>query len=357
MRIYSEEILEFNQSCFLLLKDIIKKECLLTFKTKRFSVNGYNYPLLIESYQDEREKKVQTLAFFDANHLSISLNYSLCSQLDQQTLSNLLRHEFAHYLTYIFHSQEVLPHGKEFRATCQKFNWGKNVFSAKEEMEVFSKKNLNRKYKKLMRLSESSNAHEAQLALSKASALLLDNPTLQESHYDQEKFVVQTLLEFKRKNHLIDSIYQIMKQMHFGVCYHYGQKIHSLESYGIKEIVINSKEVFHYLDKTMNSLWLSEKNSLKQSRHSTRTLKNSFFTGFAQGVVYKLKQEEKSYVQEKRFALTLLEKQMNLASQLIYPHLRTSHKARGTNSALAHNLGFKKGQSFNTKFEKHKYLN
>ncbi len=96
----------------------------------------------------------------------------------RQQLHDVIRHELAHYLTFINHGAQAPSHGAEFRALCAQMGWGEEVYKATtcldggrnapdiEESGVF------RKVQKLMALATSSNKNEAELAMIKSQQLL-----------------------------------------------------------------------------------------------------------------------------------------------------------------------------------------
>ncbi len=352
MKVFSREILKFNQKAKRDLRTIILNETEIDIRRSRFLINGYFYPLTIESFEDNQEKKVQTLGFFDSNTLTINLNFSILKTLNSETYLNLLKHEFAHYLTYINHGKEVAAHGSEFQNICKHLNWGTEVSSASIELKEIDQSNEKKKdkYKKLMNLAKSSNIYEATLALEKAALLKIEE--YQESNDDDKSYFLDQLIQFKRRNHKIEAIYQIMKEMNFGLVFKYGQDHHLLESFGSKEQVNQSKEIFEFLNSSLDQIYKIEK--IEKSLKGLRD-KNSFFKGFCKGVISNLRQKESQLTKEHRNSLISLQLEVFNAQELIYGKLSTTYGQSNSNHR-AESLGFQSGRNFDTNFKKHTYL-
>ena len=58
------------------------------------------------------------LGYFDSNFYELGFHECLM-QSSREQLSNVIRHELAHYMTFINYGEAVQPHGAEFRAFCQ----------------------------------------------------------------------------------------------------------------------------------------------------------------------------------------------------------------------------------------------
>ncbi len=351
MRHFSNKIIIFNKQAHKSLIEILKTEIGLEVKTKRFKYKNYLYPICVESFIDDQELKSKTLGRFNSNTYTIELNYTYCTGLSDQVLLDLLRHELAHYLTYLEYGNQVLPHGHEFNKICKKYNWGKNVSAATIEIIEDVKQSSNKvesRYKKLIALSKSDNIHEASLALEKANQLILENEFLD----TEQIYYVHCLCEFKRKNSKIDSIYHIMQSMNFGVIFHYGNELHALESFGTKELVMQSQEIFNFLESSLDEIWKKQK---RESNLKGLVAKNSFFAGFSKGVLSNLQSKKKGYCDEQKNALIKLELLVKDATKLIYGNVR-SVGTSGKSNTKAESIGFSKGKSFNTNFKKHSYI-
>ncbi len=353
MRHFSKNILQFNTQAIIDLKEIIRNETELDVKTKRFKYNKYLYPISVESFIDTQNLSSKTLGRFNSNTYTIELNYTYCSQISKEDYLNLLRHEFAHYLTYLKYGNSIKPHGVEFHQTCTKYNWDKEVSNATIELKKIDSKKQDKAqqiYKKLIALSKSDNIHEATLALEKANELILKHDFLN-TETEQEYFV-KSLCKFKRKNSKIDSIYHIMQEMNFGLIFHYGNEFHNLETFGTRQLIKQSIEVFNFLNCSLDEIWKSKK---KETKLKGLVAKNSFFYGFSKGVLSNLQDKKKRYSDEQKSALIKLELLIRDATQIIYGNTSKIGTSAKSNSK-AESIGFNSGKSFNTNFKKHSYL-
>ncbi len=347
MQVYSQDILRFNASCESLLKDILTYEMGIKVNRTRFFYRGYYFPLKVLSYQDERKSKKTLLAYYDSRTYKIMVNYNYAQKLSRGVLIDLLKHELAHYFVFILHGPNVDPHGKEFHEFCDAYGWGDQISSASiEEAEIDERREADeRRYRKLMALAKSDNENEAMLALEKAQALMLEAPQEQ-----TEQYFLIILDQLKRKNSKLQAIYDILETMNFAVVFHYTNDGLQFETYGNWEQIQQCKDVFNYLNNTLDGLWKSQTNL------SGISSKNSFFQGFSHGVCHQLKSKQKQYTPAAKKALQLYKQELQKAESMVYPNLSRTYSRSNVNHE-AYNQGFQRGEQFNTQFEKHRYLN
>ncbi len=347
MQVYSQEILRFNASCESLIKDILQFEMGIQVGRNRFLYQGYKFPIKVLSYQDERKNQKTLLAYFDHRTYKILINYNYAKRLSRGVLVDLLKHELAHYFVYIIHGSSVEAHGKEFQSFCKSYGWGDQISSATiEEAEIDIKREAaERRYKKLMALSNSDNENEAMLALEKAQALMLKDSVKDET----ESYFLQILDAVKRKNSKLQAIYEILETMNFAVVFHYTNAGLQFETYGNWEQIQQCTDVFQYLNNTLDNIW-KEQTNLKGI-----SSKNSFFQGFSHGVCHQLKEKQKKYSAETKKALQLYKQELQKAESMVYPKLSRTYSRNHVNHT-AYNQGFQNGEKFNTQFEKHRYL-
>src|SRR6476620_1342016 len=164
MFIYDETSLAFIQKSEIVLKEILEK-CGITVGKSRFLFENYWFPINVVVFEGKE------LGHFNAPYLQIGLNRKLVYLAKDSVLRDILKHELAHYLTYILF-KEVRPHGPEFRSVCERFGFPSEVADAtmnldesnlSKEGDIVSER-IVEKVKKLLMLAQSSNAHEAELA-------------------------------------------------------------------------------------------------------------------------------------------------------------------------------------------------
>jgi predicted SprT family Zn-dependent metalloprotease len=173
MFIYDSTSIAFIQKSERFLKEILQ-ETGITVNKSRFLYKGYFYPLHVVVFEGSE------WGHFNAPYLQIALNRKLIYLAKDSVVRDILKHELAHYFTYIIY-KDVKPHGAEFREVCRQFGFPEEVAEATMNLEVsnlskvgdLESERVIEKVKKLFMLAQSSNAHEAELATLKANELLL----------------------------------------------------------------------------------------------------------------------------------------------------------------------------------------
>ena len=78
-----------------------------------------SYPIQIVIFNDRN-----MLGYFDPTFYELGFHERLMYSRKEQ-LHEVIKHELAHYITFITHGEGVQAHGPEFRAFCQSMGWGK----------------------------------------------------------------------------------------------------------------------------------------------------------------------------------------------------------------------------------------
>ena len=154
-----------------MVKDVLTKEAHLQVRGDRFYniERSASYPIKVVIYNSSN-----TLGYFDSNFLELGFHERLM-HTSKTVVCNIVRHELAHYLTFMIYGDTKTPHSKEFQLICSRFGWGKEISEAAiaiENVTDLSESPIHRKVQKLMALSSSSNKHEAELAIIKSRELL-----------------------------------------------------------------------------------------------------------------------------------------------------------------------------------------
>ncbi len=322
MLVYSHKIIAFVTEIKKLVKRILTQEIGLNVHGDRFynDKRRASYPLKIVIYNETR-----TLGYFDSNFLELGFHESLMHASKTQ-LNNIIRHELAHYLTYIYYGEGIKPHGAEYKAICQKFGWGKEISEATATLEEaeLGESSILRKVQKLMALSTSSNKHEAELAMLKSRELLLKHNigahTIEES--SEEKMYLKRILKQKRITAKLEAIGRILETFFVSVVYHKGKEHLYLDVLGERANVEIAEYVANVLDVQLEELW-------NQTSLSGITAKNSFFLGLAKGYCLKTNALKKEYSSATSKALLVIEKQLTLAKEMAYSRLTQSKSTRG----------------------------
>ncbi len=346
MLIFDQTSLAFIQKCESMLKDIVRS-CGLTVRRRRFEFAGYFYPLNVVVFDGGPE-----LGHFNSSYMQIALNRRLIYLAKDVVVKDILRHEFAHYLTFLLHGP-VAAHGPEFHSVCVQFGFDAQVAAAtvdlqrenQERQGDFESERVLAKVKKLLQLAQSGNPHEAELATLKANEILLrhnlDHLRQNEDFSASPPLYVDRVLQRSRKDAKMSAIYEILRHFIVRPVFSMGHKTCCLEITGTLTNVKLARYVAEFLDRELQSLWIAARaeHGLKGTR-----AKNSFFMGVAQGFDQKMQASKRAYSPEDRRSLMNVERQLDLDIRKVYGRLiRTSSSHR--TDAHANSLGVEKGKT------------
>lgn len=347
MPIYSKNISLFIQEAEKATKMILQDEAGLMVRGGRFNNfnNTASYPISIVVYNDRKE-----LGYFDPNFYEIGLHECLM-QVKKEQLHNILRHELAHYLTYIIHPFAA-SHGPEFLSVCKSLGWGDNVYRARTTLQIdLNTSNredspLFRKIHKLLALTSSSNTHEAELAMLKAQELLLkhniDPEQISSLRDSTEKIIIRRILQSKKRSAKLTAIAIILKTFFVNIIYRSSQEYTYLEISGSATNVDIADYVANFLEHELEKLW----NLVQKAHPQLKGLiaKNSFFSGVATGYCNKVEALKKELSKELSSALVLVENNLEKMKELLYPRLSTT-KSQRKNCQDSSNLGQQMGEN------------
>jgi uncharacterized protein DUF2786/SprT-like family protein len=345
MFVYSSKIIQFITEIKQVAKLILTKEVGLRVERERFyDRSGTSYPLLFIIYNHAKK-----LGYFDPNFYELGFHECLMHASKLQ-LHNIIRHELAHYMTFIKHGASLQPHGAEFRAFCDRMNWGEEVFRATiclegaDEDQISSTSEILRKIQKVMALQSSSNPHEAELAMLKSQELLLKhNIDVNAIATDEEKMVLKRIFAQKKIDAKVTAISKILETFFVSCVFKRGASLTTLEILGTSENVEIAEYVAGVLDTEMDRLW---NKAQRTASLQGQIAKNSFFHGLAKGYCNKIEKLKKGYGSATHSALMVIEKKLITAKEMVYPRLRTT-KSRRMHSADAASLGQQMGKNLN----------
>lgn len=343
MIIYSKKIIRFVNEIKSVIKEVVAKEIRLKVYGDRFydRLERVSYPIKAVIYNNRT-----MLGYFDSDFYELGFHECLMHTSRAQ-LHNVIRHELAHYMTFINYGSAVQPHASEFRAFCQNMGWGEEVyraaiclenadgFSANEESSVF------RKVQKLMALAGSSNQHEAEQAMIKSQQLLLQHNI--ESKYmgeaDEEKVFLKRIMKQKKIDGKMRSIAIILETFFVNIVFSRAGEFTYLEVLGNAVNIEIVEHVALVLQRELDKLWHQAK---RQANLKGMIAKNSFFLGLAKGYCNKIQSLKREYNPEVSNALMVIEKKLIDAKAMVYQRL-TSAKRSGSycpdSSALGEIMG------------------
>lgn len=339
MLIYDQTTLAFSRKTELMMKEILSK-CGLKVGHSRFHFENKLYPLHIVIFEGSE------LGHFNSSYYQIGLNKKLIYTAKDSVIRDVVRHEVAHYLTYL-HYGNTPSHGKEFHTICKKYGFSPDVSKAtldillaneSKEGDLESEKII-QKVTKLFALAESSNIHEAELATVKANDLLIRHNLSQFSESSPSLYLERLMIQ-KRKDAKMESIFEIIKHFIVRPVISYGQNICSLEISGTLTNVKLASYIVNFLDKELDRLWDEAKS---QNKLSGLRAKNSFYRGLAKGFNLKMNESKNKYSPDEKKALVVVEQNLIEETKIIYKRLSTSCSG-GVSDQAANNLGVERGK-------------
>jgi len=293
-------------------------------KRDRFRFGNFFYPLSIVMFEHPSK-----LGFFDPQFFEIGLNKELLDHEDF-LVEGILKHELAHYLTYLHYGSSIANHGKEFSSICKKYGWEESK-SATIKLPTPPPSSPRIKITKLLNLANSKNIHEAEQALIKARELITKHGLPLEKEIETHQ--MRRIIEEKKSSEKLRSIAEILRVFGVYPVINHGLKKVYLEIFGQESCVEIAEYVGIVLYDLLDELWK------KESFLSGLSAKNSFFRGIAHAFVEKHKKNSPDAK-----ALIPIEKALHEALPLAYPRL-TKSRSHGLHDSNAYTKGRLKGDS------------
>lgn len=321
MRVFSASIESFLERASGLAKKILREEFGVRVGRTRFrTADGWSWPIVLVAIDDARR-----LGYFDPNGFTIAVHKRLMYTAKNRVLENLLRHELAHYFTYIEHHAKGLDersHGPQFRATCDKYGLAPEVRRASgdvcAENDAIEGELQNEaviaKFQRLMSLAESDNEHEASLAILRANELMvrhnLDVAVATGVGRDEIEYCVRVVIASKRSSPRISAISEILREF----LVYPVQGSEGLEVTGTRANVEHAEYVASYLDRALSAAW-------KRARLGSpkrRLREKPFMAAAAEAYVEKLRRAKARLPESDQSALVVLGEELEWASHGAY---------------------------------------
>lgn len=339
MIIYDQTTLAFIQRAESMVREILLNSG-FEVRRSRFVVNKYLYPIQVVVFEGNE------WGHFNAPFMQIGLNKKLIYLAKDAVQRDILKHELAHYLTFIYHGS-TQAHGKEFKEICLRFGFNEEISAATmnldesnhlKEGDVNSERVLE-KIKKLLQLAQSTNSHEAELATLKANQLLLRH-NLENLPKEEESLYLDRILVQKRKDAKLTAIYDILRHFIVRPVISFGKDVCCLEVSGTLTNVKLARYVAEFLSYEMERLWEIAKT--EENLQGLRA-KNSFFLGIAKGFEEKMRMSKSQMTSTDQKALVIVEKDLNDKVRQIYRRLSSS-SSEGKTDLRAVEAGARKGK-------------
>jgi hypothetical protein len=324
--LYSNVIFAFLKKAKFLARKILSEEMKLRVGRTRFFIKNTSYPLHFVTFEHPSK-----LGYFQSDLMEIGINKVFLFESEEKLL-DLIRHELAHYLTFIEHGSYVPHHGKAFHAICKRYGWNTEISRAVIQIEkITQNEKLLDKIRKLLSLAKSHHQSEAEAATLKAQELLIKyNLDLRESG---DTMHLLRILPQKRSSAKLHAISSILKTFLVHPVFNHGKGCVYLELLGEKVNVEIAEYVAHFLDQKFELLWKQAKK--EQPKLKGLASKNSFFRGLSEGYLSKTQPQTK--------ALVKIEKQLIEIAHRVYPHLCHA-KSFSKHHKIAAIMGQKKGK-------------
>lgn len=347
MQVFSKKIIRFIHEIKTAIKTIISKEVGLRVFGDRFydKWQRYSYPIKVVIYSNKK-----MLGYFASDFYELGF-HELLMHSSKEQLHNIIRHEIAHYLTFIAYPQGVPHHGQEFRAICEQLGWNEQVYRATTCLDdgqmaaEIEESSVLRKVQKLMALSTSNNAHEAELAMIKSRQLLLKHNI--NANYigdDEEKIVLKRILQQKKETAKMRAIAKILETFFVTCVYSRAGGYIYLEIVGSAVNIEIAEYVANFLELELEKQWRQAQKDFAELKGMVA--KNSFFLGIAKGYCNKIQALKREYTHDVSHALMVIEKKLVEAKSMVYPRLR-SCKSSGSHCPESSALGELVGKKLN----------
>lgn len=341
MIVYSQKIIRFVREIKQMVKEIISQELRLKVGNERFydRAEKISYPINIVIYNNKT-----MLAYFDSNFFELGFHECLIHS-NRQQLKDIVRHELAHYMTFIQYGASIQAHGPEFRKFCIQIGWGEDVSRATICLEgqinpaVNEESGVFRKVQKLMALATSSNKNEAEQAMIKSQQLLLKHNIEFVEVEDDDKVFLKRIMKQKRVDAKMRSIAKILETFFVNIVFSKGTESTYLEVLGNAVNIEIAEYVAAYLHSELDHLWA---HTQKNTHLKGTVAKNSFFLGLAVGYCDKIQALKREYNTETSKALLVIENKLVEAKEMVYPRLsstRSSSQLCRESSALGEKVG------------------
>ncbi len=341
MLVYSKKIIQFVNEIKSIVKEVLSGEIGVKVHGNRFYDRQMtSYPIKVVIFNAN-----SMLGYFEADFYELGFHETLMHS-SKELLRNVIRHELAHYMTFIHHGATAKPHSEEFRAFCQKMGWGEEVYRAAfrlDEVQRSEESGIFRKVQKLMALSASSNKNEAELAMIKSQQLLMKHNLDSKYIGEEEKIVLKRIMKQKKTDAKMEAISRILQTFFVNVVYNRGSGFTYLEILGSEVNVEIAEYVASVLQAELDKLWSQAQ---RESFLRGAVAKNSFFRGLAKGYCNKIQALKREYTSDVTRSLMVIEKQLTEAKEMVYPRLITSKSSR-SHCREASQIGEQMGRQLN----------
>lgn len=321
VRVFSASIESFLGRLDSRIRSLLRDEFRVDVGRRRFrTADGWSWPIALVAI-DDRDR----LGYFDPSDCTIAIHKHLMFTAKDRVLDDLLRHELAHYFTYIEHHGSGLDpraHGPQFQSTCEAYGLSPEVRRASIDLreandaiegELANEAVLAR-FRRLMSLAESDNEHEAALAVLRANELMvkhnLDATAARGADRAEIEYCVKLVIPYKRSSPRRSAIAEILRE--FLVFPVHGST--GLEVTGTRANVEHAEYLASYLDRSLAAAWKRAK-----ADHPRRKLREKpFMQAAADSFLKKLRRAKSVLPECDQKALVVLDRELEWAGRGAY---------------------------------------
>jgi len=289
------------------------------------------------------------LGYWSPDSQIIFVNKSWAMDSDWLSIDALIRHELAHAIV----SQILLPnnenadkdHGAIYKYACSLIGYNPTRHSIAETDEDLK---IRTKVEKLLSLAESSNEHEASLAMQRANELAIKH-SIREMNCDDPIFYVEIpktsifsgrkksrlieIAKFCKKNYSIQLIWTLTLDDHQNT-------MKCIEMMGTRHIVEQASYAYDFLLRTGTRLYNEYKKQNKDK--NLRGHEKSWWAGFLGGISIDLQKAQQTLRQKEGLIISEDPKLIE-AFKSRYPKVVTTYSNHQSNFS-ANQAGFETGK-------------
>lgn len=327
----------------------------------------FNYGLQLKPPVFEISDAKKELGAWLPDTRTLRLSRHLIARYSWAVTIQVLKHEMAHQLCTEKFQATGAPHGEIFQQACELLGVlpeyrhpGAAGVEMVKQAACGSKisergRECMARVEKLLALSQSSNAHEAALAMQKANDLIeryhmrwlgkdpayrygfkiIDRKRKRIEGYQRR--ICTILHEFFFVKVVLSSLYDPFAD----------ETYKTIELLGTKENVSIAEYCYHFLENKLASLWSLNRNRFKGA---ARTEKNSYYLGILSGFYQKLQKQksnkEDCCIEPKSGDLVVAEeKRLNAFVGIRFPRLRKASKSGAKVYGGTYNIGVETGRT------------
>jgi len=318
LRVFSASIESFLGRLNALTKTILRNDFGVRVGRTRFhTANGWSWPILLVAIDD-----AQRQGYFDASDCTIAVNKRLMYTAKNRVLENLLRHELAHYFTYIeYHAagMDDRAHGPQFQSICEAYGLSPEVRRASSDICAendaiegeLANEAVIAKFQRLMSLAESDNEHEAALAIVRANELMvrhnLDAAAAIHPDAGEIEYCVKLVIPCKRSSPRVSAIAEILSEF----LVYPVQSSRGLEVTGTRANVEHAEYIASYLDRALAAAWKRARAASPRRRLRERP----FMAAAAASYLEKLQRAKSQLPAQDQSALVVLGEELEWAGR------------------------------------------